>query len=192
MQPNKFSDSLIELQEVLNNCVALTEIVNATAIIIRDALLGGNKLLTCGNGGSAADALHLSEELIGRYKVNRRPLPSLCLNADATAITCICNDYGYEQVFSRPLLALGSAGDVLVGFSTSGNSVNVIEAIKAASQKKITTILLTGRDGGIARSIADHSIIVPSETIARIQEIHTLILHQWLEILDYTNWDNMP
>lgn len=189
MQTNTFADSLNELHTVLKDCVALTEIVNTTAATIRDSLLRGNKLLTCGNGGSAADALHLAEELIGRYKVNRRALPGLCLNADATALTCICNDYGYEQVFSRPVAALGRPGDVLVGFSTSGNSANVIEAFKIASQKNITTILLGGRDGGQAQAIADYSIIVPSHSTARIQEVHTLILHQWLELLDNTNWD---
>ena len=191
MQPKNFTDSLNELHAVLHDCVSLTGVINTTSTLIRDSLLRGNKLLTCGNGGSAADALHLAEELIGRYKVDRRPLPGLCLNADATALTCICNDYGYEQVFSRPVAALGSPGDVLVGFSTSGNSANVIEAFKTASQKNITTILLGGRDGGLAQSFADHCIIVPSYSTARIQEIHTLILHQWLELLDNTDWDTL-
>jgi len=147
-------------------------------------LQGGGKVLTCGNGGSATDALHLAEELTGRYRDNRRPLAALCLNADPAALTCIANDFGFEQVFARQVEALGRAGDCLVGFSTSGNSANVNTAFQAARSLGIHTILLGGKDGGAARGLVDTALIVPSANGARIQELHTFILHAWLEIID--------
>lgn len=188
MKPPDFRTSLTELRGVLDACAMIAPAVEAVGAAITASLLRGGKLLTCGNGGSAADALHLAEELVGRYSRERRALPALCLNADPTAITCICNDYGYEQVFSRGVEALGKAGDVLVGFTTSGNSTNVLAAFRAAAARGITTVLLAGRDGGKARGLCDHQIIVPSHNTARIQEVHTLILHQWLEIIDATDW----
>ena len=112
----------------------------------------------------------------------------MCLNADPTALTCICNDYGYAKVFSRGVEVLGRRGDVLVGFTTSGNSTNVIVAFHAAAQAGLTTILLAGRDGGQARGLCHHEIIVPCHNTARIQEVHTLVLHQWLEAIDATPW----
>lgn len=183
-----FQESLDELAALTTACVPLASTVEVTSEAILAALIRGNKLLTCGNGGSAADALHLAEELVGRYSRDRRALAGLCLNADPTAITCICNDYGYEHVFSRAVEALGKPGDVLVGFTTSGNSANVIKAFNSAKQVGITTILLAGKDGGAARGICDHEIIVPSDNTARIQEIHTLVLHQWLERVDAHEW----
>ncbi|MGJ8644219.1 MAG: D-sedoheptulose-7-phosphate isomerase [Luteolibacter sp.] len=183
-----FKDSAQELGKVLEASLAMAPAVEKAGEAIVQAILAGGKLLTCGNGGSAADALHLAEELVGRYSVERRALPALCLNADATAITCICNDYGYEHVFSRGVEALGKAGDVIVGFTTSGNSANVIAAFEVAAKRGVTTILLAGKDGGAARGTCDHEIIVPSSNTARIQEVHTLVLHQWLEAIDATPW----
>jgi len=188
MTPPTFQDSLTELQAVLDACRSLAPAVEAAGQAIIRSILTGGKLLTCGNGGSAADALHLAEELVGRYHLERRALPALCLNADPTAITCICNDYGYQHVFSRGVEALGRRSDILVGFTTSGNSANVIAAFHAAAKAGITTILLSERDGGSARGLCDHQIIVPSDNTARIQEIHTLVLHQWLEAIDATPW----
>lgn len=183
-----FAQSVAELQSVLQSCNALAPAVEASGAAILASLRAGGTLLTCGNGGSAADALHLSEELVGRYRRERRALPSVCLNADPTAITCICNDYGYEQVFSRAVEALGRRGDVLVGFTTSGNSANVLAAFAAAKKRGVVTVLLAGKDGGKARGTCDHEIIVPSKNTARIQEIHTLVLHQWLEAIDIHDW----
>ncbi|MDP4625631.1 MAG: SIS domain-containing protein [Akkermansiaceae bacterium] len=183
-----FKDSAQELGKVLEASLAMAPAVEKAGEAIVQAILAGGKLLTCGNGGSAADALHLAEELVGRYSVERRALPALCLNADATAITCICNDYGYEHVFSRGVEALGKPGDVIVGFTTSGNSANVIAAFEVAAKRGVTTILLAGKDGGAARGTCDHEIIVPSSNTARIQEVHTLVLHQWLEAIDATPW----
>lgn len=183
-----FQQSLDELTAVATACVALAPQVETAGDAILEALIRGNKLMTCGNGGSAADALHLAEELVGRYSRDRRALPGLCLNADPTAITCICNDYGYEHVFSRGVEALGKPGDILVGFTTSGNSANVLHAFEAASVRGITTILLAGKDGGRARGSCDHEIIIPSHNTARIQEMHTAVLHQWLETVDAHDW----
>jgi D-sedoheptulose 7-phosphate isomerase len=183
-----FQQSLDELAALTTACAPLAPAVEAAGQAILAALIRGDKLLTCGNGGSAADALHLAEELVGRYSRDRRALAGLCLNADPTAITCICNDYGYEHVFSRAVEALGKPGDVLVGFTTSGNSANVIKAFEAAEKSGITTVLLAGKDGGKARGTCDHEIVVPSHNTARIQEIHTLVLHQWLEIIDAHDW----
>ena len=191
MTPPSFETSLAELRRVLDACRPLAAAVEAAGQAIIASILNGGKLLTCGNGGSAADALHLAEELVGRYHVERRALPGLCLNADPTALTCICNDYGYEQVFARGVQALGRRGDVLVGFTTSGNSANVIAAFHAASRLGVTTVLLAGRDGGQARGLCQHEIIVPSNNTARIQEVHTLVLHQWLEAIDATPWPEL-
>jgi D-sedoheptulose 7-phosphate isomerase len=187
----KFLDSLTELQAVLVACRMLAPAVERTSRALIESIQNGGKILTCGNGGSAADALHLAEELVGRYYIERRALPGLCLNADPTAITCICNDYGYENVFSRGVEALGRRGDVLVGFTTSGNSANVLAAFRAAAKAGITTILLAGRDGGNARDLCDHQVIVPCHNTARIQEVHTLVLHQWLEDIDATVWPDL-
>lgn len=184
-----FIDSIAELRAALKSAETLAPQVDSAGIAILKALKSGCKLLTCGNGGSAADAMHLAEELVGRYRRDRPALPAICLNADPTAITCICNDYGYEKVFSRGIEALGKPGDVMVGFTTSGNSANVLAAFAAAKSLGITTVLLAGRDGGKARGSCDHEIIVPSDSTSRIQEIHTLVLHQWLESIDAVEWD---
>jgi D-sedoheptulose 7-phosphate isomerase len=184
--PPTFSTSIKELQQVLEHSIALAPAVESAGQAIISSIQNGGKLMTCGNGGSAADALHLAEELVGRYSRDRRALPGLCLNSDATAITCICNDYGYDQVFSRAVQALGKPADVLVGFTTSGNSANVLAAFQAAHELGITTVLLSGKDGGKARGTCHHEIIVPSANTARIQEVHTLVLHQWLEVIDAT------
>jgi D-sedoheptulose 7-phosphate isomerase len=188
MKPPTFDASISELQAVLDACRPLAPAITAAGQAIIASIQRGGKLLTCGNGGSAADALHLAEELVGRYHRERRALPAICLNADPTAITCICNDYGYEHVFSRGVEALGKPGDVLVGFTTSGNSANVIAAFHAAAALGVTTVLLAGRDGGLARGLCQHELVIPSQSTARIQEVHTLVLHQWLEMIDATDW----
>ena len=184
--------SLAELSSLLTSCAALETVVKDAGQAIMDCLLNERKVLTCGNGGSAADALHLSEELVGRYKGDRRALPAICLNADVTALTCIGNDYGYDRVFSRQVEALGRPGDVLVGFTTSGNSPNVLGAFRRAKDMGLVTVFLGGKDGGLAKGLCVHEIIVPSSTTARIQEVHTLILHQWLEVIESFDWTSIP
>jgi len=187
--PPSFESALKELSDVLAASVALAPLVEQTGRVILDSLRQGGQLLTCGNGGSAADALHMAEELVGRYRRERRALPAVCLAADPTALTCIGNDYGFEQVFSRGVEALGRKGDVLVAFSTSGNSANILAAFRAARGRGVVSILLSGKHGGQARALADHALIVPSANTARIQEVHTLVLHQWLEAIDAHSWN---
>lgn len=172
-----FRQQLDEAAAVLAAFAPQAVVVDAAADLVASALLAGRSLFTCGNGGSAADAIHLAEELIGRYRSNRRPLPAICLNADVGAITCIANDFGYDAVFSRQLEALGRPGDVLVVFSTSGGSPNVLNALRAARARGVVSVALLGKGGGAARELADQAIVVPSDNSARIQEIHGLILH---------------
>ena len=144
----------------------------------------GGRLYTFGNGGSAADAQHLAAELIGRYKRERRPLPAVALTVDPSVVTCIANDYAYEDVFARQVEALARPGDVVAGFSTGGTSENVVRGLAAARTAGATTVLFSGRDGGPAAAHADHALIVPSQTTARIQEMHLLLLHVLSEGID--------
>jgi D-sedoheptulose 7-phosphate isomerase len=152
--------------------------------LLRDALARGGKLLTFGNGGSAADAQHLAEEMLGRFQLPRGPLAAISLTADGTALTCIANDFGFEQIFSRQVTALANAGDVAVAFSTSGNSQNVLLGLQAARQKSAITVALLGNGGGKIAGHADHALIVPATLPHRIQEMHILIVHLLCEIVD--------
>ncbi|MDX2114491.1 MAG: SIS domain-containing protein [Planctomycetota bacterium] len=151
---------------------------------LREALLAGRRVLTCGNGGSAAEALHLAEELIGKYRANRRPFPAVCLNADPTAITCIANDYGYNSIFSRQVEALAAPGDILVAFSTSGNSQNITTALHTARARGARTVGLLGKSGGAAAPLCDAAIIVDAQETEHIQEAHQVILHLFLEAVE--------
>jgi len=144
------------------------------------AFKAGNKILSCGNGGSAADAQHFSAELVCRFERERPGLPAVALTTDSSALTAISNDYHYDEVFAKQVSALGQAGDVLLAISTSGNSANVIRAIEAAHEKGLTVVALTGRNGGnIARLLQDDDveIRVPADSTARIQEVHLLTIH---------------
>ena len=144
------------------------------------AFSAGNKILSCGNGGSAADAQHFSAELVCRFERERPGLPAVALTTDTSALTAISNDYHYDEVFAKQVKALGQAGDVLLAISTSGNSANVVRAIEAAHEQGLTVVALTGRDGGhIARLLQDNDveIRVPSNSTARVQEVHLLTIH---------------
>lgn len=178
--------------QALKACVDATEAllpeIETTAHLIVERLQSGKTIFACGNGGSATDSMHLCEELVGRYRGDRRPLPAISLNTDTSVLTCIANDYGFEQIFSRQVEALVKEGDVVVGFSTSGNSENIYRALRAASTQGATTILLSGKDGGRIKAIVDHAVVVPDENTARIQEIHTFILHTWLEQVESVDW----
>ena len=180
----QFRKQLDELSAVLRAFAPQAARVDAVVELVAGALLAGRTLFTCGNGGSAADALHLAEELVGRYRANRRPLPAVCLNADVGALTCIANDFGYDAVFARQLTALARPGDTLVAFSTSGNSPNVLNALRAARERGVISVALLGKDGGAAAPLADHTIIVPSTNNARIQEVHGLLLHAICEAVE--------
>jgi D-sedoheptulose 7-phosphate isomerase len=174
-------DALIAVAE---RTKSLAPAIDAAGAELKAILARGGKILTAGNGGSAADALHMAEELVGRYCKERPSLAALSLCADPTALTCIANDYGYDRVFSRQIEGLGRPGDALVVFTTSGNSPNLIEALKTARVKGLITFAVLGKDGGKAKGLAHHELIVPSADTARVQEIHTLILHAWLEIVE--------
>jgi D-sedoheptulose 7-phosphate isomerase len=168
------------LQEHLalfRNISELSDQTERIAETITRALRTGNKLMLCGNGGSAADSQHLAAEFTGRFVKDRRPLAALALSTDSSAMTCIANDYSFDEVFSRQLLALGRPGDCLLAISTSGNSRNVIRAVDAARSIGTTTIGLLGRDGGQLNGICDLALVVPSTTTARIQEAHIFIGH---------------
>ncbi len=186
--PSNPKADLQELAATVAAFEACLPAVQASGQVIVDALKAGNKLMSAGNGGSATDALHVAEELTGRYKSDRAALPGLCLSADISALTCIANDYGFEYLFSRQIEAFGKPGDVFVGFTTSGHSANILKAFDACKKLGVTTILLSGKDGGKAKGLCDHEIIVPSQTTARIQELHTFVLHQWLEMVEAETW----
>ena len=147
-------------------------------------IASGNKILICGNGGSAADAQHFAAELVGRFEKERASYPALALTTDSSALTAIGNDYGFDQVFSRQVEALGRPGDLLIGISTSGNSPNVIRAVASARELGVRTLGLLGRDGGRLLSLMDDALVGPSTVTARIQEIHQMIYHFWCEALD--------
>jgi len=176
--------SLRESAQTIENLKAFSGILAAAGDGIVAALKAGNKVLTAGNGGSAAEALHMSEELVGRFKADRVSLPGIALVADATALTCIGNDYGFDVVFSRQIEGLGKAGDVLVLFSTSGSAANLSLALETARKKEMRTLCLLGRGGGKLAGRATWEIIVPGTETARIQEAHQVILHILLEIVE--------
>lgn len=151
-------------------------------------LLNDGKILACGNGGSAADAQHFAAELVNRFEVERPGLPAIALTTDTSVITSIANDYDYNLIFSKQVRALGMAGDVLLAISTSGNSANVMEAIRAAHDRGMTVIAMTGRDGGTMGTMltsSDFHLCVPAERTARIQEVHLLVLHCLCDVIDH-------
>jgi D-sedoheptulose 7-phosphate isomerase len=152
---------------------ALNEVIERACA----AFEAGHRLYSFGNGGSAADAQHLAAELIGRYRRERRPLPAVALSVDPSVVTCIANDYAYEDIFARQVEALAGPGDIVVAFSTSGRSANVVKGLEAARRAGATTVLFGGGDGGPARQHADVALLVASSTTARVQEMHLMMLH---------------
>jgi D-sedoheptulose 7-phosphate isomerase len=180
-----FSDAIAEHLEVIRGVEAQQDVLESIARVMADAIHRGNQVMWCGNGGSAGDSQHLSAELVGRFRRERRGMPSIALTTDTSVLTSIANDYGYEAVFSRQVEALGRKGDVLVGISTSGNSHNVIAALEAAKVYGLTTIAFTGAGGGRMAGLADFLFAVGSRETARVQEAHILAGHMicdWLEL----------
>jgi D-sedoheptulose 7-phosphate isomerase len=147
---------------------------------ISETFKTGKKILICGNGGSACDAMHFAEEFTGRYRQDRRALPVIALT-DPGHLTCVANDYGFEEVFARGVEAFGQKGDWLIGLSTSGNSQNVYRAFKKAEELELHTFSLLGKDGGLIKGICDEELIIPGHTADRIQEVHMTILHILIE-----------
>jgi D-sedoheptulose 7-phosphate isomerase len=176
--------SLRQIAENFRALEALSPQVAEAAGLMVAALKAGNKVMFCGNGGSAADAQHLAAELMGRYLRDRRPLPALALTVDTSALTAIGNDYGYEQVFSRQLRGIGKAGDVLVGITTSGNSANVLRAAEAAREMGIAVVGMTGAGGGALAGLCDICLKVPSDRTNHIQEMHIALGHLMCGIVE--------
>lgn len=181
-------NGFINHHKVLEDTMDLIPVVQKMAEICLNSLRNGNKILICGNGGSAADAQHIAAELIGRFCNERISLPSIALTVDTSILTSIANDYNYDMVFSRQVEGLGVQGDVFWGITTSGNSTNVIAATETAKELGLTTIISTGKDGGMIKNVADVSLIIPSNNTARIQEMHMLCAHLICEIINQENW----
>jgi D-sedoheptulose 7-phosphate isomerase len=168
---------------------ALAESIAAAGQLMSSALLADGKILSCGNGGSAADAQHFSSELLNRFEMERPGLPAMALTTDASTVTSISNDYSYDEIFSKQVRALGKSNDVLLGISTSGNSENVIRAIGAAHERGMKVVALSGRDGGRMADLFDEGdveIRVPATRTARIQEVHLLVIHCLCDLIDTT------
>ena len=176
--------ALAEHLELAGRIEPLLGKVDEVGRLLVAALGAGGRVYTFGNGGSSVDANHFAEELVGRFKRERRPLPAQSLANDAAAITCIANDYSFAEVFERQVQAFVRKGDVVLAFSTSGRSENVVRGLAAARELGTTTVLLGGGDGGPAAEQADHALIVPSESTARIQEFHVFFLHALIEQVD--------
>jgi D-sedoheptulose 7-phosphate isomerase len=164
--------------------VTMAEDVRAAGDLLVRTFDHGGTVYTFGNGGSAADAQHLTGELIGHYKRDRRPLPAVTLTTDATVLTCVANDYDFDEVFRRQVRALARPGDAVVAFTTSGRSPNVVRALEQARTNGATTLLFAGGDGGPAKEHADYLLLAPSEQTPRIQEMHVLMLHVISELVD--------
>jgi len=176
------SEAQASLGQFLNDPKTIELCTGFSDLLIATMKSGGN-LFTCGNGGSHCDAMHFAEELTGRYRKDRRPLGALALG-DASHVTCVSNDYGFEHIFARQIEGLGRPGDLLVGLSTSGNSANVIRAFVAAKTKGLKTVALLGRDGGQLKKAADLAIVVPGASSDRIQELHIKLIHIVIEVLE--------
>ncbi len=181
-----FAESIATKQTAAD---ALAESIAAGGRVMSDALLADGKILSCGNGGSTADAQHFSSELLNRFEMERPGLPAMALTTDASTVTSISNDYSYEEIFAKQVRALGKPQDVLLGISTSGESENVIRAINAAHERGMRVVALSGRDGGRMADLfeeGDVEIRVPATRTARIQEVHLLVIHCLCDLIDTT------
>lgn len=181
--PDHIRSYLAHSAETIANLSTQADTIERTANAVLRTLQSGGKILACGNGGSAAEAMHLCEELTGKYCKPRKALPAICLNADPTALTCISNDWDYTCAFSRQVEAFAKPEDALVVFTTSGNSANVLKALQAMRDSSGTTIGLLGRDGGKALPLCDIALVVPGPA-SHVQEAHQVILHLILEAVD--------
>jgi len=173
-----------EAVATLQHLASLERQITAAADILSSALLSGHKLIACGNGGSAADASHLTTEFVCRYNRDRRPYPALSLAVHGGDLTAIGNDYEFNDIFARQIYAFGQPGDVLTAFSTSGNSENVRRALVAANDRHIHTVAFLGRKGGVCAGLASIEFLVSSEVTARIQEAHKFLLHTLCELVE--------
>ncbi|HHD75952.1 MAG TPA: D-sedoheptulose 7-phosphate isomerase [Campylobacterales bacterium] len=177
----EFTYHLETIQAVIGTMEKDLEKASSIAV---ETLRRGNKILFCGNGGSAADAQHIAAELSGRYKTERKGLPGIALTTNTSSLTAIGNDYGYDRIFDRQTEAFANEGDLLIGISTSGNSENVISALKLAKEIGCQTVGFSGRDGGKMNEVCDVNLIVPSDDTPRIQEMHILFGHTICQVID--------
>ncbi|MCX7088654.1 MAG: phosphoheptose isomerase [Methylococcales bacterium] len=187
---SNFTDSIQTKQDSMN---VLAELIEFAAQKIVAALLNDKKVLTCGNGGSACDAQHFSSEMLNRFERERPALPAIALSTDMATITSIANDYHFDDIFAKQLRALGQSGDILLAYTTSGHSNNIIKAVTAAHEKDITCIILSGKEGGSLAPLlyeSDIEIRVPSLSTARIQEVHLLISHCLCDLIDHQLFGN--
>ena len=188
MKFNKLiKEELNEAEKLLNKIInqpAMINNINQAASLMAEAVKNNVKIISCGNGGSHCDAMHFAEELTGRYRDERPPIPAIAIS-DPSHMSCVSNDYGFENIFSRFIDAMGQPEDVLLGITTSGNSPNVINAVKSANRKGMTTIILSGNDGGQVSAISNINIIVPFSGYSdRIQEIHIKIIHIFILLIE--------
>lgn len=177
-----FTEILYDHQEAIASLVVMADKIESAGDILVETIKRGNKILICGNGGSAADAQHFAAELVGRFMKNRMPLPAIALTTDTSILTAIGNDYGNQFIFARQLSCIGKSGDVLIAISTSGNSSNILHAKLVAVSKNIKVVGLSG--GGVLSIQSDYPITVNHENTARIQECHELILHYWAKMIE--------
>ena len=182
------NDSFNNLQKVISDKGLILEIETITTKIIK-AFKDGNKLLLCGNGGSASDAQHIAAELSGRFIKERKPLYAEALHVNSSYMTAVSNDYGFESTYSRMLEAIGKKGDVLIALSTSGNSENVVNAVKMANSLEMLSVGMSGASGGKIKDLCQHNIIIPSSNTARIQEAHIIVGHIFCQIIEEKLFD---
>lgn len=174
----------MEALETLGRIDRLAQPISAAAAVMAQSLHAGGRILTGGNGGSAAEASHFAAELSVRFIKDRRALGAVCLNDSTTALTAAANDFGYDRILARQIEALGRPGDVAVLFTTSGNSSNVVAALEQAKAMGLTTVTLLGKDGGACKGRADHEVFVPSPITARVQEVHLMTVHAWCTMIE--------
>src|SRR5438094_5587108 len=180
----QFHDAIAAATETLRSLSSLEARMVDAADLIEQCLHAGNKLLVCGNGGSAADAAHFATELVVRFAKDRRAQPAICLASDGGLLTAAANDYGFNEIFARQVAAFGQPGDLLICLTTSGKSKNIVRALVEAKARKLKTIALLGRDGGSTIGMADVDLLIRSNSTARIQEAHQLLLHVLCEIIE--------
>src|SRR6266498_4716696 len=180
----QFRDAIAAATETLRSLSSLEGQMVEAADLIEQCLRAGNKLLVCGNGGSAADAAHFATELVVRFARDRRAQPAICLASDGGLLTAAANDYGFNEIFARQVAAFGQPGDALICLTTSGKSKNLIRALEEAKARKLKTIAFLGRDGGSTIGIADLDLLVKSDSTTRVQEAHQLLLHVLCEIIE--------
>jgi D-sedoheptulose 7-phosphate isomerase len=179
-----FDASLAETVRTLQGLTTLRPAIDRAGQLILGTLRRGGKLLICGNGGSAAEAAHFATELVGRYAKTRRSLPAIALSSDGSLVTCLGNDFGYEQIFARQIAGLGRAGDLVVAITSSGNSANITAALHEAKKLNLESIAFLGRGGGKAKGLATCDLIMPGASGAAAQEAHLFLIHHFCELID--------